>query len=447
MVKDMTQGNPAKILIKFTIPMLISIGFQQLYNIADSVIAGQILGGEALASIGISYTITMIYVAIANGSNIGCCVVISQFFGNKNYEKMKTCITTSLISLTAISLVLTILGLALSPAILTALNTPENLYKDSSAYLNIYTLGLVFLFVYNTCTGIFTAMGDSKTPLYFLIFSSAFNAILDYILVKYTSMGVSGAAWATFIAQGIACILSFAYLIIRLRKIARIKALLFSFPILKKILFIAIPSIIQQSFVSIGNIFIQGLVNTFGEVIVAGFSAAGKLNTFTITSLTALGNSMSSYTAQNIGANKPERIKIGVKCLYLISFAITIPLFIAFFFFPELMMQIFVSTVDVEIINSGVQFLKIVSPFYLFISIKLVIDGVLRGSGVMKMFMISTFSDLLLRVVLCYVLSIYLNEVGIWISWPSGWLLATAISCVFYFTGIWKKNINNLALK
>ncbi len=447
MVKDMTQGNPGKILIKFTIPMLISIVFQQLYNIADSVIAGKILGGDALASIGISYTITMIYMAIANGSNIGCCVVVSQFFGNKSYEKMKTCITTSLISLSVISLVLTILGLLLSPTILRLLNTPEVLYNDSAIYLNIYTLGLVFLFLYNICTGIFTAMGDSKTPLYFLIFSSIFNVITDYILVKYTSLGVAGAAWATFISQGIACILSFISLSIRIRKVTRIKAQVFSFEMLKKILFVAIPSILQQSFVSVGNIFIQGLVNTFGEVIVAGFSAAGKLNTFTITSLTALGNSMSSYTAQNIGANKPERIKKGVKYLYYISFGITIPLFVTFFFFPEVMMKLFVNSEDVEIINSGIKFLRIVSPFYMFISIKLIIDGVLRGSGVMKMFMISTFSDLLLRVVLCYTLSSFMNETGIWVSWPAGWLLATVISCIFYFTGIWKKKINNLASK
>ncbi len=447
MIKDMTQGNPAKILIKFTIPMLISIGFQQLYNIADSVIAGKILGGDALASIGISYTITMIYMAIANGSNIGCCVVVSQFFGNKNYEKMKTCITTSLISLTIISIVLTIFGLILSPTILNLLNTPQKLYNDSAAYLNIYTLGLIFLFIYNICTGVFTALGDSKTPLYFLIFSSVFNVVLDYILVKYTHLGVSGAAWATFVSQGIACILSFIALHSRINKITRIKAKVFSFDMLKKILFVAIPSILQQSFVSVGNIFIQGLVNTFGEIIVAGFSAAGKLNTFTITSLTALGNSMSSYTAQNIGANKPERIKTGVKYLYFISFGITIPLFIAFFFFPEAMMKIFVNSEDIEIINSGIQFLKIVSPFYLFISIKLIIDGVLRGSGVMNMFMVSTFSDLLLRVVLCYILTRYINELGIWVSWPSGWLLATAISCIFYFTGIWKRNINNLTSK
>lgn len=443
MVKDMTQGNPAKILIKFTIPMLISVCFQQLYNIADSIIAGKFLGGDALASIGISYTITMIYMAIANGSNIGCCVVISQFFGNKSYNKMKTCISTSLISITVLSVVLTIGGLFLSKPLLNALNTPFDLFTDSASYLNFYTLGLFFLFLYNISTGVFTALGDSKTPLYFLIFSSVFNVVLDYILVRYTSLGVTGIAIATFVAQGISSILSFWVLITRLKKIETSKFSFFSFEMLKKIMFVAIPSILQQSFVSVGNIFIQSLVNTFGATVVAGFSAAGKLNTFTITTLCALGNSMSSFTAQNVGANKIERIKKGVKQLYLTSYAITVPLFILFFFFPENMIQIFVDTNNAEIIKVGTQFLKIVSPFYLFIAIKLIIDGVLRGCGKMKMFMTSTFSDLLLRVALSYFLVPVFNELGIWYSWPIGWLLATLISSVFFFTGMWKKNIHN----
>ncbi len=444
MVKDLTQGHPGKVLIKFTIPLLISVCFQQLYNIADSIIAGKFLGGDALASVGISYTITMIYMAIANGSNIGCCVVISQFFGNKNYSKLKTCVSTSLLSSIVLSILLTVLGLIFSKEILTALNTPENLFVDASIYLNIYTVGLIFLFIYNVSNGIFTALGDSKTPLYFLIFSSVFNVILDYLFVKHTSLGVSGIAWATFVAQGIASILSFIFLMIRIQKLHSIRETIFSFDILKKILFVAIPSIFQQSFVSVGNIFIQGIVNLFGEIVVAGFSAAGKLNTFTITSMTALGNSMSSFTAQNVGAYKIDRVKQGVKYLYLISFIITVPMFILFFIFPDLMMRIFVNENDISIINCGTEFLRTVAPFYLFITIKLIIDGVLRGSSVMKMFLISTFADLLLRVILCYALSPTLNERGIWISWPIGWVVATMISCVFYFTGIWKKKINNL---
>ena len=447
MVRDMTTGNPAKILVKFTIPMLISVMFQQLYNIADSIIAGQLLGGDALASIGISYTITMIYMAIANGSNIGCSVVISQFFGNKNYSKMKTCISTSLISILSLSIILTILGLVFSSPLLIKLNTPDSLFNASADYLNIYTAGLVFLFLYNVCTGIFTALGDSKTPLFFLIISSVFNVILDYILVKYTTLGVSGVAWATFIAQGLASISAFLTLISRIKKLNCGKAEIFSFDILKKVLFVAIPSILQQSFVSVGNIFIQGIINSFGDIVVAGFSAAGKLNTFTITTLTALGNSMSSYTAQNVGAGKIQRIKKGVKYLYIMSFAITTPLFILYNFFPDIMMKIFVNGNDVSIIQSGIEFLKTVAPFYLFISIKLIIDGVLRGSGAVNIFMISTFSDLLLRVVLSFLLSPIFAQQGIWYSWPIGWFFATAISCTFYFTGMWKKNIKNLADK
>lgn len=445
MVKDMTKGNPGKVLIGFTLPMLISVVFQQLYNIADSIIAGKFLGGQALAAVGISYTVTMIYMAVANGSNIGCCVVISQLFGSHSYSRMKTCVYTSLISFSVLSLILTAGGLLLCPTVLRLMNTPESLFADSALYLNIYTGGLFFLFLYNICTGIFTALGDSKTPLLFLIFSSVFNVALDYILVRFTSLGVAGVAWATFIAQGIASLLSFAFLIGRLKKIECQKSSFFSFEMLRKILFVAIPSVLQQSFVSVGNLFIQGLVNRFGDVVVAGFSAAGKLNTFTITTLCALGNSMSSFTAQNIGANRIDRVKKGVKYSYFMSFAVTVPLFLLFYFLPEQMMQIFVSSGDGEIIRSGVRFLKIVSPFYLFISIKLIIDGVLRGSGAMKLFMVSTFSDLLLRVVLSYLLVPYFNEVGIWYSWPVGWLLATAISSFFYFTGIWKKKINNLA--
>lgn len=445
MVKDLTQGNTAKTLIRFTIPMLISVCFQQLYNIADSIIAGKLLGGDAIASIGISYTITMIYMAIANGSNIGCCVVISQFFGSKNYNRMKTCITTSIFSITALSAVLTISGIILSRPVLNLLNTPSNLFEDSASYLNIYTAGLIFLFLYNISTGIFTALGDSKTPLYFLIFSSVLNVFLDYILVRFTTLGVTGIAIATFLAQGLSSVLSFVFLINKIKKIKTAKFSLFSFNILKKVMFVAIPSILQQSFVSVGNIFIQSLVNTFGGAVVAGFSAAGKLNTFTITTLCALGNSMSSFTAQNVGANKIDRIKKGVKNLYIMSYIITLPLFLLFFFIPEKMMQIFIDANSTEIISVGSQFLKIVSPFYLFIAIKLIIDGVLRGCGKMKMFMISTFSDLLLRVALSYLLVPVFNELGIWYSWPIGWLLATILSSVFFFSGMWKKNINNLA--
>ena len=206
LMKDLTIGSPAKVLWKFTVPMFLSVVFQQMYSIADSAIAGQFAGEDALAAIGASYPITMIFMAVAVGVNVGCAVVISQYFGAKIYPKVKTSSTTTLIASTAAALVLTVFGIIFCRPLLSMVNTPEDIFTDSAVYLRIYTLGLVFLFVYNVCTGIFTALGDSKTPLMFLIGSSVGNVLLDLLFVAVFKWGVAGAAWATFIAQGVSCI-------------------------------------------------------------------------------------------------------------------------------------------------------------------------------------------------------------------------------------------------
>ena len=208
MANDLTKGKTSKVLLKFTMPLFISVIFQQMYSIADSLIAGRFAGEDALAAVGASYPITNIFNAVAIGCNIGCSVVISQFFGAGQYKKVKTAASTSLIARVVLGAVLTISGIALTPTLMTAINTPENIFLDSALYLKIYVGGFIFLFVYNIANGIFTSLGDSKTSLYFLIFSSVFNVVLDYIFVVCFNMGVSGVAWATFIAQGIAGVLS-----------------------------------------------------------------------------------------------------------------------------------------------------------------------------------------------------------------------------------------------
>ena len=310
MITDLTEGNISKKLWAFSIPMLISVIFQQLYNIADSVIAGKFIGEDALAAVGASYPITMIYMAIAIGSNIGCSVVISQLFGAKSYQDMKTAISTTFITCGILSTLLTMVGMATSKLLLRIINTPENIFADASIYLNIYIGGLIFLFLYNVCTGIFTALGDSRTPLYFLIGSSLGNIFLDGFFVIILKMGVAGIAWATFICQGISCVLSIIILGLRIRAIkTEGNKVLFSGRMFIKISYVAIPSILQQSFISVGNILIQSLINGFGSAVIAGYSAAIKLNTFCITSFTTLANGLSSFTAQNIGANKPERVQ------------------------------------------------------------------------------------------------------------------------------------------
>ena len=344
MIKDMTEGKPSRILWAFSIPMLISVMFQQIYNIADSMIAGKFVGEGALAAVGASYPITMIFMAIAMGCNIGCSVVISQLFGARKYGEMKTAITTTFFSCGALSILLTLLGLLFCHPMLEMIRTPDNIFSDAALYLNIYIGGLAFLFLYNICTGIFTALGDSRTPLYFLIGSSIGNIILDLVFVIFLKMGVAGVAWATFIAQGISCILSAVTLTSRVRSVrTQEKPALFSLAMLGKISWIAVPSILQQSFISVGNIFIQFLVNGFGSAAIAGYSAAVKLNTFSITSITTLANGLSSFTAQNIGAGKLERVRKGFRSSIVMLACVVLPFFIAYFFFDEHMLMLFMS--------------------------------------------------------------------------------------------------------
>ena len=342
MIRDLTEGDPQKTLIGYTLPMFISVVFQQLYNMADSMIAGRFAGEDALAAVGASYPITMIFMAVAVGSNIGCSVVLSQLFGAKAYAKVRTAVTTILLTGAALAAALTMAGLLTTPVMMRMIQTPENIFADGALYLRIYIGGFVFLFLYNVTTGMFNSLGDSKTPLYFLIGSSLGNIGLDLLFVAVFSWGVAGVAWATFIAQGIACVLALLSFRKRLRELkSGERAPIFSFSLLKKISLIAVPSILQQSFVSVGNIFIQGLVNSYGSGVIAGYSAAVRLNTFVITGFTTLGNGVSGFTAQNLGAGHFERIRGGFKAGLKMAFIVAAPFFAAYFFLGRLMMQLF----------------------------------------------------------------------------------------------------------
>lgn len=433
MIKDLTKGKPSTVLWQFSVPMFISVVFQQIYNIADSVIAGKFAGENALAAVGASYPITMIFMAVAIGSNIGCSVVISQLFGAKQYGKMKTAVSTTLISTAALSLILTLGGLAGTRFLMRLIQTPENIFADGALYLRIYIGGFLFLFLYNVCTGIFNSLGDSKTPLYFLIASSIGNIILDILFVAKFHWGVAGVAWATFLAQGVSSILALFTLLARLRKIEAGKpGALFDLGMCRKICQIAIPSILQQSFISIGNILIQVLINGCGSSVIAGYSAAIKLNTFTLTSFATLGNSLSSFTAQNIGAKKPERIREGFAAGIKMAVTIAVPFFVSFFFFGKPLILLFLKEGGTTALDTGIEFLRIVTPFYFCVSVKLIADGVLRGSGMMREFMIATFVDLIIRVALAFLLFPPLKVTGIWLSWPIGWVIGAGISLYFY---------------
>ena len=433
MNKDLTQGNPQTVLWRFCLPMFGSIIFQQLYNIADSLVAGKFIGENALAAIGNSYNVTLVFIAFAFGCNIGCSVIVSQFFGAKDYAKMKTAVYTTLISSTILCAILMLLGFLFCDTLLAQMRTQPEILSDSALYMDIYILGLPFLFFYNIATGIFSALGDSKTPFYFLAFSSISNIAVDILFVKWFHMGIAGIAWATFLCQGISCILSLILILKRLSqiKIAK-KAALFSSALLKKLAVIAIPSILQQSFISVGNIFIQSVINSFGISVTAGYSAAVKLNNLVITSFTTLGNGVSNFTAQNIGAGFPARVKNGLHAGLKLVWFICIPIVILYTCLGKYLLLLFMDSSSSEALLTGKQFLWILSPVYFVVSAKLVADGVLRGAGAMKPFMAATFTDLILRVVLAFLFSNWFGAIGIWCAWPIGWTIATAMSFYFY---------------
>ncbi len=433
MNKDLTVGNPQTVLWKFCLPMFGSILFQQLYNIADSLVAGKFIGENALAAVGNSYNVTLVFIAFAFGCNIGCSVIVSQLFGAKEYAKMKTAVYTALIASAVICAVLMLTGFLCCDLLLVQMKTQPEIMADSALYMDIYILGLPFLFFYNIATGIFSALGDSKTPFYFLAFSSTSNIAVDILFVKSFHLGIAGVAWATFLCQGISCVLSILLILKRLYHIKTDKkAGLFSFALLKKLAVIAVPSILQQSFISVGNIFIQSVINSFGISVTAGFSAAVKLNNLVITSFTTLGNGVSNFTAQNIGAGIPERVKSGRRAGIKLVWCLCVPIVLCYVVFGKELLLLFMDSTSTEALLTGRQFLWILSPFYFVVSAKLVTDGVLRGAGAMKPFMAATFTDLILRVVLAYIFSAMFGVIGIWCAWPIGWMISTAMSVYFY---------------
>lgn len=443
MNKDLTTGKPETVLWKFCFPLFGSIVFQQLYNIADSFVAGKFIGEDALAAVGNSYEITLIFIAFAFGCNIGCSVIVSRLFGGKKFNELKTAVYTTLIASGVLCAILILIGINCSDMLLRLINTPENVMADSKLYLDIYCLGLPFVFYYNVSTGIFSALGDSKTPFIFLAVSSTSNVLVDILFVTVFNMGVSGVAWATFLCQGISCIMAVLFVFKRFSTIQTVgKVQIFSWELLRRISVIAIPSILQQSFISVGNIVIQGIINSFGSSVMAGYSASIKLNNLVITSLNTLGNGVSNYTAQNIGAQKHERVHEGFKAGIKMVWILCAPLFTLYFFFGRGLVSIFLQNPSGVAMQVGIDILRILSPFYFLVAVKIVADGILRGAGIMGKFMVTTFTDLILRVVLALFLSkTSLGVLGIWLAWPIGWIVGMIMSVIFYDGSVKNRSI------
>ncbi|MFP3155107.1 MATE family efflux transporter [Lachnospiraceae bacterium ZAX-1] len=437
---SMISGNPAKALVLFTLPMVVGNLFQQFYNLIDSIIVGNQVGEQALAAVGASTSITMLFVMVAIGAGIGCSVVVSQLFGARQLEKMKTAIATTLLAILVFSILLSIFGMVVNKALLRLMGTPEDIFADASTYLQIYFYGFAFLFLYNGITAIFNALGDSMKPLIFLIISSLLNIALDLYFVIVLHMGVAGVAWATLIAQGVSAITSFVFLIYKLRNIKTQPYAKFDAGILKSMITVAIPTIIQQSIVSVGMLLVQAVVNRFGSTFLAGYTAAIKIDSIALVPMVAVGNGISTYVAQNMGAKKTERIGQGYRVALAMAAGIGVFIAVVIHVSGTGLVGLFLnSETSKEAIAIGTQYLGTVSIFYFVMGSMNVSNGVLRGAADMRWFLTASMLNLGTRVGLTYALADQTG--GMIIIWaiPLGWLVGLTIAGFRYRQGGWKR--------
>ncbi|MFU0824559.1 MAG: Multidrug export protein MepA [Clostridium sp.] len=440
--------KPLKALLVFALPMIIGNLFQQFYTMADSVVVGRFVSENALAAVGASYSLTNVFICIAIGGGVGASVITSKYFGSREYGQMKESVYTALFSFLIISIILGIFGFFTGKEIMQLLNTPSNILDMAAEYLNIYFLGLPFLFMYNVLSAMFNAIGRSRIPLYLLIFSSLLNIFLDVYMVRSLNLGISGVAWATLIAQGVSAIIAFLLFLKELAPYSKDKYSVFNKKELKSMATIALPSILQQSTVSIGMMLVQSVVNSFGSEMLAGFSAAMRVESICVVPMAAMGNAISSYTAQNIGAKKYERVQKGYHTANKIVavFAILICVILEGFHMPIISM--FLGDDGTRLaLQTGTSYLKFMGWFFVLIGLKMVTDGLLRGAGDMKMFTVANLANLSVRVAIAILLAPRFGINFVWYAVPIGWFVNFIMSFAQYKTENWKHTLVDVSCK
>ena len=429
----LTQESPFRALLIFSFPMMMGNLFQQFYTMTDSIIVGRFIGEAALAAVGASAALSAVFIAIAVGGGAGALVITSNAFGRKDFTLVKESISTSLISFCILSVVLAAAGYAFSERIMSLLNTPENIKSDAMLYLRIYFLGLPFLFMYNIISSVFNSLGKSRIPLFLLIFSSLLNIVLDIAAVTALGMGIAGAAWATLISQALSAVLSFIILTKTLKSMDGRRKRLFSSSIFSSMTKIALPSIIQQTTINFGMMLVQSVVNTFGSEVLAGYSASIRIDNIVTVPLSAVGNAMSPYTAQNSGAGKNERIDTGWKSALAIILSFAIAICIILQAFNTEIISLFLGTGgSAAAYRTGEEYLSYLGWFYGILGFAFVTGGVLRGMGKMASFTAASIANLSLRVIGAMVLAPLYGVEIVWYVVPLGWILYFSICYVSY---------------
>jgi putative MATE family efflux protein len=451
-MRDLTKGSVGKNILRFAMPMLVGHMFQQLYTFVDQIIVGRYLGKEALAAVGASFPVIFTLIALIIGIATGGTIVISQFFGAKDFNRVKRAIDTLFIVMGIFAVIMTIVGITFSEDIFRLIKLPEELMPMATRYLTIYVSGLVVFFGYNSVAAILRGLGDSTTPLYFLILATIINISLDLLFIVKLGWGIEGAAFATLIAQGTAFIVAVFYLN-RNHELIKFNIREFSFDwvIFKQSLRIGLPTGLQQTFVALGMMALMGIVNGYGTNVVAGYTAAGRLDSMAVIPSMVFSFALSTFVGQNIGAGKVDRVKKGLTRTLLMSSASAISITIVIIIFKYPLMRLF--TPDQSVIDIGGEYLTIVTSFYLLFTGMFVYGGVMRGAGdtLVPMF-ITLFSLWVIRIPAALFLSkesveIFgitlkgagLGQTGIWWSIPSGWGFGLLLSFIYYQTGRWKR--------
>jgi len=446
-MNDLTVGKESNVIFKFALPMLLGNVFQQSYNIVDSIIVGNILGEKALAAVGASFPVIFVLVSLVIGVSIGSTIIIAQFFGAKDFGNVKKAIDSLLIFLFFATIVITALGLIFSKQIFRSMNLPEEIIPSAVSYFNIMLYGLILMFGFNAVSSILRGLGDSKTPLYFLIISTVLNIILVILFVKVFGWGIEGSAIATVISMGGSFILSIIYLnrfheIIKF-SLADIK---FHRAIFVKSLKIGIPSGLQQTFVAFGMVALMRFVNRFGTDTIAAYTIAGRIDSFAMQPAMNFSMALSTFVGQNMGANKIERVKKGFRTTLIMTSVFSVIITIVAIFFGSEIMSLF--SQKPEVISTGHSYLVIVCSFYIVFSTMITTQGLIRGAGdtLIPMF-ITLFSLWILRIPISYVLSRSIGSDGIWWSIPIAWAFGMIASGIYYSTGKWKNKVVTKTIK
>ncbi|NOX46620.1 MAG: MATE family efflux transporter [Chlorobi bacterium] len=438
-MKDLTVGKESKLILQFATPMLLGNVFQQMYNIVDSIIIGQFIGKEALAAVGASFPLLFTLISLVIGFATGATILVAQYFGAKKMEKVKRTIDTLYIVLFVASVIISLLGWYYSEAIFRLIQLPEDVIPYASLYFKIYILGLVFFFGFNGTSAILRGLGDSKTPLYFMMVSTVTNIILDYVFVAHFHWGIAGVAYATIISQGGAFITAILYLN-KYHDVVKLSLLRITFDrkIFKQSLRIGLPSGFQQSIVAIGLLALVWIVNLFGTDVIAAYSIAMRIDSLAAMAAMNFAAALATFVGQNLGANKPERVKAGLIATLKITSLIAVSISLVALIFSSNLMSLF--TTDENVIRIGSEYLVIVGAFYILFSVLFAFNGVMRGAGDTLVPMFITLIALwVIRIPAAYFLSRHFGVTGIWWATPIGWFIGMTLSYLYYLTGRWKK--------